>query len=162
MAITLRDINEEDEELLREIYACTRAQELAMVPWSDEQREAFLRMQFDAQHLHYHSQYPEADYKIILHHAEPVGRLYVHRTSEGIRIMDITILPAFRDQGLGIWLIRELLNEGTRLNQPMSIWVERFNRSKSFFERLGFSQVQEDGYNLLMEWRPSKYQIERA
>jgi len=66
MTITLREVMPEDEALLREIYACTRAAELAMVPWSDEQREAFLRFQFDAQDSHYRSQFPEASYQLIL------------------------------------------------------------------------------------------------
>jgi RimJ/RimL family protein N-acetyltransferase len=156
MPITLRDIGEEDEGFLREVYACTRAQELAQVPWSDEQREAFLRMQFDAQHSHYHAQFPEADYKIILHDSGPIGRLYVHRTSEGIRILDITLLPVHRSQGLGHSVIKELMDEGARLDKPVSIWVEHFNPSRALFDRLGFSQVQDDGYSLLLEWSSEK------
>ena len=153
MAITLRDVLEEDEGFLREVYAASRAQELALVPWTEEQRQAFLRMQFDAQHSYYHAQFPDADYKIILEHTEPIGRLYVHRTEE-IRIMDVTILTAHRNRGLGSALIRELMAEGARSGKAVSIWVEHFNPSRNLFDRLGFSQIQEDGYNLLLEWRP--------
>ena len=155
MAITLRDALEEDEAFLREVYACTRAQEMALVPWNDEQRAAFLRMQFDGQHSYYHGQFPDADYKIILENTEPIGRIYVHRTEE-IRVLDITILPAYRNRGLGSELIRELLAEGSRAGKSVSIWVERFNPSRNLFDRLGFSQIQEDGYNLLLECGPAK------
>ena len=162
MAITLRDILEEDEGFLREVYACTRAPELAQVPWNDEQREVFLRMQFEAQHSYYHAEYPKADYKIIIEDGERIGRIYVYRGAQGIRILDITILPAFRNKGYGSWIIKTLMDEGTRLDTPLSIWVEHFNPSRSLFERLGFSQIQEDGYNLLFEWRPAKVRFERA
>jgi RimJ/RimL family protein N-acetyltransferase len=156
MAITLRKALAEDETFLREVYACTRAQELALAPWSDEQREAFLRMQFDAQHSHYHAQFPEASFQIILHEAEPIGRFYVHRMEEEIKVLDITILPPHRGEGIGTSLIRELLDEGSRAGKAVSIWVEHFNPSRTLFERLGFSKIQEDGYNLLLEWRPPK------
>src|SRR3712207_8583920 len=38
-----------DDEFLLDVYASTRSEELAPVPWTDEQKRAFLRMQFDAQ-----------------------------------------------------------------------------------------------------------------
>ena len=155
MAITLRDALAEDEAFLREVYASSRAHEMALVPWSDEQREAFLRMQFDAQHSYYHEQFPTADYKIILQDDEPIGRVYVHRTEE-IRVLDITILPAYRNQGMGSSIMLELMAEGSRAGKPVSIWVEHFNPARALFERLGYSKIQEDGYNLLLEWRPPK------
>jgi RimJ/RimL family protein N-acetyltransferase len=156
MSITLRDILEEDEAFLRQVYASTRALELAQVPWSGEQREAFLKMQFDAQDSYYHSEFPAADFKIVIDDAERIGRIYVHRTAEGIRVLDVTILPAHRNKGHGTSMFRELMDEGRRSGKPLSIWVEHFNPSRALFDRLGFSQIQEDGYNLLLEWRPPK------
>lgn len=156
MAITLRDAVADDEAFLREVYAGTRAQELSLVPWNDEQRNAFLRMQFDAQHTHYHSQFPAADYQIILFEGQPIGRVYVHRSGEGIRILDITILPDYRNKGFGSSIIREFLAQGSQEGKSVSIWVEHYNPSRALFDRLGFIQIQEDGYNLLLEWIPGK------
>src|SRR5438132_3184851 len=101
MTITLRDIAPKDETFLREVYACTRAQELSMVSWTDEQREAFLKFQFDAQDSHYRSQYPKASFKIILDEDKAVGRIYIAREPTEIRILDVTILPQFRSAGIG-------------------------------------------------------------
>jgi len=153
MSITLREAREEDEALLRKVYASTREQELALVAWSDEQREAFLRMQFDAQHLHYHSQFPEASYQVIVREDEPIGRIYVLRLEEEIRILDVTLLPQYRNAGFGTSLIREILNEADQTGKAVNIWVEDFNRSRGLFDRLGFSKVQEDGVNWLLEYR---------
>lgn len=154
MSILLRDVTAEDERFLREVYASTRALELSLVPWSDEQREAFLRFQFDAQDSHYRQQYPEASFQVILKDDEPVGRLYLVRGSAEIKILDITVLPQDRNAGIGTTLLRELLAEAEQTARPVVIWVEHFNPSQNLFKRLGFSQIQEDGYNHLMEWRP--------
>src|SRR5713226_10423170 len=122
MTIALRDVAPEDEALLREIYACARARELAMVSWSNEQREAFLRFQFDAQDSYYRSQYPEASYRLILDDGEAVGRLYVFKDAAEIRILDITVLPQYRNTGIGSSLIRELLADADRSGKPVTIW----------------------------------------
>lgn len=152
--MNLRDATTEDEGFLRQVYACTRAEEMAMVPWTDEQREAFLRFQFDAQDSYYRSQFPDASYQIILSDEVAVGRLYVYRNPTDIRILDITILPEHRAAGLGASLIRDLQAEAEQSNKPLTIWVENFNRSQSLFKRLGFSIIQEEGYNNLLEYRP--------
>jgi len=153
MAITLRDAAHEDAAFLLEVYGSTRADELALVPWSDEQKKAFVRFQFDAQHASYHERFPEASYQIILREGERIGRLYVLREDEAIRILDITVLPQCRNAGVGTSLIRELLNEGAQASKPVHIWVEHFNPSLRLFERLGFSKIQEDGFNCLLECR---------
>ncbi len=156
MTITLREVTPDDETLLREIYACTRAAELAMVPWSDEQREAFLRFQFNAQDSHYRSQFPEASYQLILKNSEPVGRLYVLRQATEIRVLDITVLPQYRNAGIGTSLIRDVLAEADRSGKTVTIWVEQFNPSQALFRRLGFAKIQDDGYSDLLEYVPAK------
>jgi ribosomal protein S18 acetylase RimI-like enzyme len=155
MSITLRDIVEADTAFLLEVYGSTRADELALIDWSDEQKEAFLRFQFEAQHRFYHEQYPAATYSIILRDGEPVGRLYVLRAEDLINILDITVLPQFRNTGIGTTLIGELLTEGAQSSKPVQIWVEHFNPSQRLFDRLGFSKIQEEGINWLMV-RPVK------
>ena len=57
-------------ELLYLVYATTREEELSQVPWSPEQKEEFLRMQFSAQHDYYQQQYPDAKFEIILSNDE--------------------------------------------------------------------------------------------
>ena len=52
-AITLRPVSPADEKFLCDVYSSTRTEELAQVPWGDEQKAAFLQMQFDAQDRYY-------------------------------------------------------------------------------------------------------------
>jgi len=153
--ISLRDASPEDEEFLLQVYYSTRADEMALVPWTDEQKAGFVRMQFDAQHSHYHESFAAADYKIVLRDEEPVGRLYVYRDGVSIQILDFTIIPAHRNQGIGSGLIQQLLAEATHESKVVRIHVETFNPSQSLFRRLGFSIIEENGFNHLLEWRPN-------
>jgi len=155
MSITLRDISPDDETFLLEVYASTRAYEMSLVPWTDEQKDAFVRMQFAAQHGHYHERFPDADYKLILQNDKAVGRIYVLREPEAIRILDITILPAYRNAGAGTLLIQAIMNEGRQTNKNVHIYVESFNPSLRLFERLGFAIAEQDGINLLLEFQPA-------
>jgi ribosomal protein S18 acetylase RimI-like enzyme len=153
MSITFRPAGPDDEAFLLKVYGSTRAEEMAAVPWSEAQREAFLRMQLNAQHHHYRQLYPEGDYLIILDDDRAVGRLYVARLKEQIRIMDLTILPEDRGRGLGTSILRDLMAEALSAEKPLRIYVESFNPSLRLFERLGFSKIEEEGFHLLMEWR---------
>ena len=155
MSITLRTVTVEDEAFLLNLYGWSRAAELAMTPWTPEQREAFVRMQFAAQDSFYRKEYPDAEFNVILRDGEPVGRLYVRRETDLIRIMDIIVLPDFRNLGVGAELINNLLEEAVETERPVQIFVETFNPSLAFFQKRGFSVLSEEGINLLLEWRPA-------
>src|ERR1051325_4954539 len=155
MTITLRDVTPEDYGFLRQVYASTREQELAVVPWDNNQREAFLKFQFDAQDSYYRSKFPNASYQFILNDGERVGRLYIDRDNNEIRILDIAVLPQFRSAGIGSYLIRQIIDEAVRTGQQATIWIEHFNPSQKLFRQFGFVMIQEDGYNQLLEFRPS-------
>lgn len=152
--VTLRPARPEDEPLLLELYAAARAFELAQVPWSDEQKAAFVRMQFAAQTEHYRAHYADASFDVIECDGEAIGRFYVWRGKEAIRIVDIAILPERRSQGLGTPLLQALLDEAAQSGRRVQVYVEVFNPSLRLFERLGFTSVENDGINHLMQWQP--------
>jgi hypothetical protein len=66
MEVTLRPAQSNDEPLLYALYASTRADEMQLVDWSPEQKEAFVRMQFEAQRQHYPRVFPDAEHSVIL------------------------------------------------------------------------------------------------
>lgn len=154
-SIILRPIAPQDESFLLSVYASTRMEEMALVPWTDAQREAFVKLQFDAQHEHYQSHFPNASYHVIEHAEQPIGRLYVLRTDEFIRILDITLLPEFRNMGFGTKLLKDLMDEAEAGKKPLRIYVESFNPSLRLFERLGFTKSHEEGMHFLMERQSS-------
>ena len=155
--ITLRPVVVGDQDFLIEVYAGTRAEELALVPWTSDQQQAFIRSQFAAQQDHYAQKYPAASHDIIVSDNRQVGRLYVARLDHEIRIVDITVLPGERNAGIGSHLIRQLLAEAERTGRAVRIYVEEFNPSLHLFERLGFSPTEQQGFHLLMQWNPSQH-----
>ena len=152
--VALRPVGDGDEPFVLSVYASTREEELALVPWSDEQKAGFAAMQFAAQSAHYAQHYIGMSSDVILVDDEPAGRLLVARWPEEIRIVDIALLPAFRGRGAGSALLRDLMDEATEMAKPLSIHVERGNPARALYQRLGFEQVGETGVHLRMQWEP--------
>jgi ribosomal protein S18 acetylase RimI-like enzyme len=154
--ISARPVQPDDEPFLLHIYASTRADELALVPWTIEQKQAFVSMQFAAQQDHYQKEYPGASHEIILASDLPIGRLYVAWLEDEIRIIDFTLLPEQRNAGVGSFLLTRLLKQAAGAGKVVRIYVEEFNPSLRLFERLGFKSVGEQGIYLLMEWNADR------
>jgi ribosomal protein S18 acetylase RimI-like enzyme len=152
LSLRLRPVTPEDDSFLARVYASSRAEELAITGWGEEQKADFCRRQFDAQSAYYSANYPGASFQIIERDGWPVGRLYVDRWEKEIRIVDITLLPEFRGSGIGTKLLRELQNEARAAGKSLTIHVERFNRALTLYQRLGFQQVEDKGVYLLMKW----------
>ena len=152
--IELRPIGPADEELVLHIYASTREEELAGVDWSAEQREAFLRMQFNAQHTYYQEHYPDTSFDVVLVDGVPAGRLYVARWAEELRVVDVALLPPYRGAGVGRRLMEAVLAEAEAAGKPVRIHVEVYNPARHLYERLGFRPVEDRGVYLMMERAP--------
>jgi ribosomal protein S18 acetylase RimI-like enzyme len=156
---TLRPARPEDREFLLAVYASTRAEELAPVPWTGEEKAAFLRMQFEAQDVHYRAHYDGATYDVIEVDGVLAGRLYLHRTPKEIRLVDIALLPRFRGTGIGTRLLADLVAEAEGRGVPLTIHVEISNPARRLYQRLGFAPVEEHGVYLLMERRPGAVEV---
>jgi len=151
MSISLRPITLDDEGFLYSVYSSTREDELAQVDWDDAQKQAFLKMQFHAQHTYYMEQYKHASFDVILLDDVPVGRLYLDRRKSEIRIVDIALLTAYRNRGIGSLLLKDILAEGERAGLPVRIHVEHFNPALHLYTRLGFRHIDDHGVSYLME-----------
>jgi ribosomal protein S18 acetylase RimI-like enzyme len=152
--LTFRPITDADLPFLARVYASTRAAELAPVPWSQEEKAAFLLMQFQAQHAHYQTHYVGAEWLVVELAAEPVGRLYIARWAREHRLIDIALLPEFCGRGLGTALLRDLMDEARSAEKALSIHVEKNNPAMRLYRRLGFAPAGEHGVYDLMRWTP--------
>jgi ribosomal protein S18 acetylase RimI-like enzyme len=155
-AISLRPLRPDDETFSYEVYASTRAEEMTLVPWEVAQKEAFVRMQFNAQRQYYRDNFPEASWQIIEGDGRPIGRLITRRAPEIMVLMDIALLPAYRNRGIGTSLIRDLIDEAARMARPLRLHVEFFNPARRLYERLGFKKIGEYGIYSEMEWRAER------
>jgi GNAT superfamily N-acetyltransferase len=152
LSLRLRPITPADTPFLARVYASSRAEELAVTDWTEEQKADFCRRQFDAQSAYYAATYTDASFQVIERDNVPIGRLYVARWEKEIRIVDITLLPESRGTGIGTKLLRDLQEEARDAGKSLTIHVERFNRALQLYQRLGFQQVEDKGVYLLMRW----------
>jgi GNAT superfamily N-acetyltransferase len=151
----LRPVTAEDGAFLLQVYASTRAEELAAMDWDDHAREAFIEMQFHAQDRHYRSHFSGAQFDVIEVNDVAVGRLYVHRAKDEIRILDIALLPEHRGHGIGALLLSGLQAEAAGRGTPLVLHVEQHNRARSLYLRLGFKEkAKADGMHVMMVWSP--------
>ena len=153
--ITLRPIIPEDRDFLYLVYASTRAEELAPLRWNIDEKEKFLKMQFNAQHSFYQEQFKGAEFLLICLDNSPIGRFYVDRRGDEIRIVDIALLPEYRNTGIGTSLLKEILAEASQKGLPVRIHVEHFNRALNLYKRLGFVITEKNGVYFLLEWTPA-------
>ncbi len=150
--VSLRLARSDDQTFLFEVYASTRIDELTAAGWDEQQQQAFLQMQFQAQDKHYRENYPGAEFYIVQVDGQRAGRLYVHNRDKEIRIMDIALLPTFRQQGTGSILLQTILCQAANTGRTVSIHVEVFNPALLWYEKLGFKKAAEYGPYHLMEW----------
>jgi ribosomal protein S18 acetylase RimI-like enzyme len=155
-SVVLIPASASDREFLYRVYASTRQEELAPLCWPPEQVEGFLRMQFDAQSRHYQEHYSDAAFDLIKMDNEPIGRLYVLRRPDEIRIVDIALLPMYRGRGIGTHLMNDLIAESTRTAKLLRIHVEVNNPAHQWYERLGFIRMATTGVYDTMERQPGE------
>ena len=150
--LTFRRVVDADLPFLARLYASTRAEELSIVPWSQQEKDEFLSMQFRAQHTEYRKSYASADWLVAMRAGQDVGRLYLQREVDYHGVIDITFLPEHRSKGLGSALLRDLMDEAAAAGKPVSIYVEKFNPAMRLYRRLGFTTEADAGVYDRMRW----------
>ena len=149
----LREATPEDEPFLLEVYASTRIDELAGLGWSNDQIQAFIRMQFLARER----SYPRVDSRIIILDGRPVGRMMVDRGESAILLRDIALLAEYRNAGIGSRLIQDLMKEAAAAGKPIELHVVSTSPAVRLYERLGFrsSNAEPEVAYLEMKWVPA-------
>ena len=146
-------MTDDDLPFVAGVYASTRLDELAQTGWPIAQQHAFLMQQHEAQHHHYRSHYPGAEYLIVECDGAPVGRLYRVEWPGEIRVMDVALAPEARGRGIGKAIFSDIQAEAAALGKAVSIHVEKHNPARNLYLRLGFAVVEDKGVYDLLEWR---------
>ena len=150
--ISFRQERPEDEPLLFELYAASRAGEMAQTGWDAPAQDAFLRMQFQAMRQGYRTSFPEAELAIILIDGRASGRAVVNRTPQEIRVVDVALLPEAQNQGVGTRLLRQWMSEAARAQKPLRLSVLAQSRARRLYGRIGFRTIGQEGPYEQLEW----------
>jgi len=150
-SITQRPVTEMDEDFLLQLYKSSRGDDLRGLEWDENRISEFLEMQYQAQRQ-LQDDYEHAGDQIVLMSGKPIGRLSVQTRTDEIRCVDLSLLPDYRNQGVGTLLIVRLQEQARAANIPLRLQVIRFNRAVKLLERLGFKRTSETGTHFQMEW----------
>jgi len=155
MSLELRDVAPTDDQYLIELYSSTREAELAATPWTDTQKQEFVLMQFEAQRTDYETRFPNAAHSIMVMGDRDVGRIWIDRRSEEIRLLDITVHPDVRNRRIGSTAIGLLQAESAVSAIPLrhSVYVSN-DAALRFYRRHGFTVIEDFETYVLMEWLP--------
>jgi ribosomal protein S18 acetylase RimI-like enzyme len=151
--ITLRWLDDGDLPWLAELYADTRADEMAALPWPGHARRAFVHQQFMLQHQHYLAEYADAEFLAVCRRGVPAGRLYLRRTAPMHLVVDISLFADARGQGVGRALLAAAQHDATCHGRGMALHVLQHNAAaRRLYTHLGFVEAGGNAPYLRMEW----------
>jgi ribosomal protein S18 acetylase RimI-like enzyme len=149
----LREASEDDDEKLFSLFAASREDLLAAISsWDEAQQETFIRLQFQAQRDQYYREFPDVQRDVIVRQGEIIGQILIAPIDEELRLVDVSLLPAFRNRGIGNALLRDLLDKAAGENKRVTLHLLQGNPAVRLYQRLGFSHVGEQGVYQRMEW----------
>ena len=143
--ISMHPEHDDDLEFLRGLYASVRAPELAPIDWSEQRKREFTDAQFALQGSHYREHYPGAEFLVVEQAGVPIGRFYLCRFAHEIRVMDIALVEARRNAGIGTRLMRALLGVADAEARSVTLHVEPDNPAQHLYRRLGFALIEPRG-----------------
>lgn len=158
-SLRTRLVTDDDQEFLYELYAASRF-DFSYVDWpSEDLRRMITRHQFDAQRTDYRKRYPDSRHEIILRNEaggeKRAGRIWTAYLDDHIHILDINILPVYRNRGIGTHILRKRQEEASSSNRSLRHYVDVHNEdARRLYRRLNFTVIKDIETHLLMEWTP--------
>jgi ribosomal protein S18 acetylase RimI-like enzyme len=158
MDYQLRPAMPDDDSFLEQLYADVHMAEFAPLGLPAPALEQLMQMQHRAQCAEYGAQFPRAESSIVWAGPYRIGRLLVEESEGEIRLIDVALLGAFRNLGVGAGLIEELKQRAEARKFPLRLSVRSGNPAGRLYSRLGFVGVQGDA----MEWNGSATAVTRS
>lgn len=156
-SVALRSASPEDEGFLLQLYLANQANEMRPTGWDQQTIDRFLESQFCIRQRQYANYYPDANDWIILDNGEPVGRFLVNQGSEAWAIIDLGLLPAHQNRGIGTFVLTEHLRKAVEAGASVQLHVLCENHAaQRFYERHGFVVTGHSGVHFEMRYQGNK------
>ena len=137
-----------------DLFARTRAAEMAGMPLGEPGRTALLHMQFRSMTETYRRAFPNARFEIVELDGTPIGRLVTDVQADCVYYVDIALLPERQGGGIATTLMNAVLEEPRRLGLPARVKVLSTNTaSLRLCQRLGMTLHADLPPYVELEWR---------
>ena len=137
-----------------ELYASTSKDVLDDLGWTIGSQRTFVIMQAQTEEWNRARLYPGMDRLTICVDDMPVGRLLVCMRNNMLHLVDLSLLPRFRGNGIGTQLMTEILEEARNARVPVKVKVRKESGAIRFVERLGFATPTDLGTTVELTWMP--------
>ena len=152
--ITTRPSVAEDSAFMLELYASTSKDVLDDLGWTIGSQRTFVIMQAQTEEWNRARLYPGMDRLTICVDDMPVGRLLVCMRNNVLHLVDLSLLPRFRGNGIGTQLLSEILEEARNARVPVKVKIRKDSGAIRFVERLDFGTPTDLGSNVELTWMP--------
>ena len=145
----------DDEAFLQELYATTRDDLTGVFSDKSDLRQLLL-IQYKGQQASLSAEFPNAVDQIILLDGKPVGRLMLDHRKDSIHGVDIAVLSAARNLGVGTCVLAELIEDCAKKGDYFTLNVVKGNPAIHLYERLGCYVDGDNGTHFSMTWNPKR------
>src|SRR5512141_1034465 len=122
LAFVLRTAQPTDVDFEQFLYASTRED---LRPLGPEVFDGLVGMQFRAQSMSIRLDHPRAERNIVMVDDTPVGRLVTDTSADHVELIDIALLPEYRNHGIGTSVLRGVLAQADRIGRAVRLHVEK-------------------------------------
>jgi GNAT superfamily N-acetyltransferase len=91
-------------------------------------------------------------YFIIVSGGVPVGAMTTARSEVALTLLELLVLPAQQNAGIGTRVLLQLQAEARRERLPLLLQVLLLNRARRLYERLGFRVYETTETHFRMRW----------
>lgn len=154
--ITVRPARSGDKAFFKKLHRSART-DLQALNLEPELFEELLDLQDRARESGHGSSYPHMAEFVLEKLGDAVGRLALAPEPDGMRIVDLTFIPALRDQGLGTAVIGALQQAGAAMGGRLVCVALRTSPDlKMALTLLGFTVDQSTDAADMMSWTPGR------
>ncbi len=152
-SITTRAASKQDDAFLFGLFQAVRLPEFAHAGLAGVQLDLLMNIQYAGQMQTYGAEYPGGD-EIVLLDGEAIGRIWLYRGTAEHHLVDIALMPEYRNRGIGTALLQDAIAGARAAGVRLRCSVAATNPgSLRFHQRLGFLVAGRDElyYDLALE-----------
>lgn len=137
-----------------------------LVPYTDADHDNYIKCQMDAFEKYILEFFGNCDMAIMENHLEQlkpnllkiavknqvVGYVYYKEEDAKIVVDVFTLLPEYRNNGLGTLILQDFIKKADELNKPIYLDTFKSNPAKKFYEKNGFVVVGENYSHFILKY----------